>query len=376
MKKLIVTAICVVSMLIGQPAIAQQDEDLFRRHIVSSGWHGLFYGIAVVRIMDSEGIEVVAGPIMTAGAAVLIPLITAPEITTNSLILTNHGKTIGWAHGASLSHLIFGDEAFKGNNYRFSWGAMVVSSIGLGRLGYVLGRDRPWSEGQAALYSHYGMIMPFIGFSAGLAFVDDSRIGGGLALLSGAGGYFLANQVYRMNPYTRGDVRATRVLSTLNAGLGYGLMLQLIEDDIFDERDIERSDLIIPAIGALAGTAIGHLWLRDTRLTTSQGNMSGFAATGGALMGLGMALMVAPTELWSYYTFPYALGMGAFAFAVERFRAANRTAELTPEHGKNNVTFAFTPQSLALNQKIAGDGPMTPLKIRRMQPLVSVAFRF
>jgi len=376
MKKLIVTAICVVSMLIGQPAVAQQDEVLFRRHIVNSGWHGLFYGIAIVIAADIAGPAAGGIPVLTTGAAVLIPLITTPEITTNSLILTNHGKTMGWAHGFALTALIFGEDIAEVGNERIMIASGAISSIGLGRIGYVLGRDRPWSEGQAALYSHYGMLLPFVGFSAGLAFVDDLRLGAGLTLLSGAGGYFLANQVYRMNPYTRGDVRATRTLSLLNAGLGYGLLVQILEDDLYDEGDVERSDLIIPAIGALAGTAIGHLWLRDTRLTTQQGNMSGFAAFGGAVLGLGMALIVEADEVWPYFTFPYAFGMGAFAFAVERFRAANRTAAFAPEQGNNNVTFAFTPQSVALNQMIAGDGPMTPLKIRRMQPLVSVAFRF
>lgn len=376
MKKLIVTAICVVSMLIGQPAVAQQDEVLFRRHIVSSGWHGLFYGIATVVVAEVDGPAAVGIPILTAGTAVLIPLLTTPEITVNSLLLTNHGRTMGWAHGFALSALIFGEDIFENDNEKIMVASMAGSSIGLGRLGYVLGRDRPWSEGQAALFAHYGVLWPFMGYSAGLAFVDDLRLGAGLTLLSGAGSYFLANQVYRMNPYTRGDVRATRVLSVLNAGLGYGLILQLIENDITDQRSIERTDLIIPAIGALAGTAMGHLWLRDTRLTTSQGNISGFAAAGGAVLGLGVALMTGTDELWPYYTFPYAFGMGAFAFAVERFRAANRTAAFAPEQEKNNITFAFTPQSVALNQMIAGDGPMTPLKIKRMQPLVSVAFRF
>jgi len=327
--------------------------------------------VATVVVADLEGPVVVGVPVLTAGTAVLIPMLTTPEITTNSLILANHGRYLGWAHGFAISALIWGEDIFENDNYKVWVASGAISSLGLGRLGYVLGRDRPWSEGQAALYAHYGMVMPFFGFYAGFAFVDDLRLGAGLIPLSGAVGYFLANQVYRMNPYTRGDVRATRALSLLNAGLGYGLLVDMVED-------IERTDLIMPALGALAGTAIGHLWLKDTRLTVAQGNISGFAAAGGAVLGLGVALTLGPDpdELWPYYTFPYALGMGAFAIAVERFRTANRMAEIVPDNGRNNVTFTFTPQSLALNQMIAGNGLMTPQKIRSMQPLVSVAFRF
>jgi len=155
MKKLIVTVLCAFSLLIVQPVAAQQDEALFRNYIISSGFHGLFYGIALIYVTDIQDPSAVGLPVLTAGASVLIPLLTNPRITTNSLILSNHGRTMGWFHGFALSALILGDEMDSEDmeNIVVVYGA--VSSIGLGVVGSMLDRNRPWEEGQAALLAHY-----------------------------------------------------------------------------------------------------------------------------------------------------------------------------------------------------------------------------
>ena len=208
--------------------IFAQDELLFRKHIINSGWHGLFYGITLDIVADVDGAAVVGIPVITAGASALLPLLTnsSRNITTNSLMLTNHGKTLGWAHGFSLMSLALGEDAWTDDSYKLTVAAGALSSIGLGRLGYSLGKNKShWEEGQVALYRHYGWIMPFTGFSLSAAFADDPRIFGASVLLFGAGGYFLADQLYKMNPYTRGDIRATQALTLLHGYFGYGLAI-------------------------------------------------------------------------------------------------------------------------------------------------------
>ena len=376
MKKLIVTVLCAFSLLIVQPVAAQQDEALFRNYIISSGFHGLFYGIALIYVTDIQDPSAVGLPVLTSGASVLMPLLTTPEITTNSLILSNHGKTMGWFHGFALSGLFLGNEIGSDVNQKIMVASGAISSIGLGVVGNILGRNRPWEEGQAALLAHYGMVLPFVGFSASLVFVDDVRLASGITLLSGAGGYFLANQMYRNHPHTRGDVRAIRALSMLNAGLGYGILLEQLYGAWLLDDGFKNSNFIIPAMGAVAGTALGHFWLRNTRLTTRQGNISAFAATGGAVVGFGLALIASGGETWPFYTFPYALGMGAFALAVERFRSENLAAEIASDRGNSNVSYSIMPLNLAFNHMLAENGPLTPKEMRFLQPLVSVSFRF
>ena len=376
MKKLIVTVLCAFSLLIVQPVAAQQDEALFRNYIISSGFHGLFYGIALIYVTDIQDPSAVGLPVLTAGTSVLIPLLTNPRITTNSLILSNHGRTMGWFHGFALSGLFLGNEIGSDVNQKIMVASGAISSIGLGVVGNILGRNRPWEEGQAALLAHYGMVLPFVGFSASLVFVDDVRLASGITLLSGAGGYFLANQMYRNHPHTRGDVRAIRALSMLNAGLGYGILLEQLYGAWLLDDGFKNSNFIIPAMGAVAGTALGHFWLRNTRLTTRQGNISAFAATGGAVVGFGLALIASGGETWPFYTFPYALGMGAFALAVERFRSENLAAEIASDRENSNVSYSIMPLNLAFNHMLAENGPLTPKEMRFLQPLVSVSFRF
>ena len=377
MKKLSCFLIVIALWLLAQPVFAQQDETLFRKHIISSGWHGLYYGTALNIIFEIPGAAAAGIPIISAGTAAVIPLLTnsSRSISNNSLVLTNHGKYLGWVHGFALPSLILGEDAWNEKNYKITVASGALSSIALGRLGYVLGRDKDWEEGQTALFSHYGWVMPFAGLSLGLAFVDDLRLGAGLVLLSGAGGYFLANKIFELNPYTRGDVRSTQVLSTLNGGLAFGLMID--KNTQFDEEwDFKRSDWIIPALGMLAGTAIGHLWLKDARLTTQQANITAYAAGGGAIIGLGVALLSGGDKLWPYYTFPYAFGMGAYAFAVERFKKENSTLGFLHKEGQSNLNIAFMPQNLLINQKLAENGLPSPGRTMRLQPLFSASYKF
>lgn len=363
--------------VLAQPVFAQQDEALFRRHIASSGWHGLFYGIALNLILETEDAAAAGIPIITAGASSVVPLLTIRSISNNSMILANHGKHLGWAHGFAIPSLILGEDAWTENIYKITIASGVLGSIALGRLGYVKGRDKDWPEGLAALFSHYGWVMPFTGLSLGLAFADDIRLGAGLVLASGVGGYLLANTVFQLNPYTRGDIRSIQILSTLSAGFATGLMLDVFAQSDYDYGlKLTGSDFLIPAMGMLAGSAFGHLWLSDARLTPRQANITAYGAGGGALFGWGVAMLLGYDEIWPYYTFSYAFGMGAFAFAVERFRRENRTLEIMHKDDQSKLNIAFMPQNLLINQKLSENGLPSPGQTMRLQPLFSATLNF
>jgi len=366
----------VITLLISithQQSFAQDDELLFRKHIINSGWHGLFYGIALDVIAEVDGAAAAGIPVITAGTCALLPLLTnsSKTITTNSLMLTNHGKTLGWAHGFSLMSLLAGENAWNEDNYKLTVASGALSSIGLGRLGYSLGKNKPWAAGQVSLFRHYGWIMPFTGFSVAASFAEDPRVFGGLVLLSGAGGYLIGNQVFNMNPYTRGDITATRMLSLLHGYVGYGIAV-----DKGFENELARTDWLLPAAGVLAGTAIGHIWLKNTALTNQQGTYSAYAATGGAVLGIGVALLINSDNFTPWYTIPYATGMAAFAFTVEKFRRDNLAMDLIPKEKKNNWDIAFMPQNIFLNQQLLNHKRIPENGYFTMQPMVSASLQF
>jgi hypothetical protein len=350
-----------------------QDDIMFRKYVVYSGINGLFYGLAFDAMTDINGGAAAGIPVITAGVSVLVPLISnsSKTMTPNSMVLSTHGKFIGWVHGFALSTLLAGDNAWSDNTYKLTIGLGAVTSIGMGVLGKSVGRNTNWTEGQVALYRHYGWLGPLTGVSLAAAFSDEPRLMGASTLLFGAGGYFFADKVYRWNEYTKGDIRATQVLSLLNGGLGFGIIM-----DISENGDLPRANILIPAVGALSGTLIGHLWTKNTKLTPRQGLQSAYAATGGAVIGFGIALVTESNSITPYYLIPYITGMGAYAIAVERMRKVNQVQSFIPRERKNNWQVAFMPQNLFLNSKIPAKGYMVNGKIIGMQPLFAASVTF
>ncbi|HPT21955.1 MAG TPA: hypothetical protein PLR88_08435 [Bacteroidales bacterium] len=367
----------ILFTLASQNLFSQNEDVLFRKYVISSGWNGLLYGGAIDAIAELDGAAAGGVPIITSGVCVLIPLIsnTSKTITANQLMLSGHGRTIGWVHGAAFSSLVLGENAWEdeGNDYyKMTIGLSALSSIGLGMLGNSLGKNNDWTEGQVALYRHYGWIMPFTGFSVAAAFSDDIRVFGGSILLFGAGGYLLGNKVNNMHEYTRGDIRATRVLTVLNGGLGYGILTDLQSDN-----EINDATWLIPAAGVLSGTLISHLWLKDADLSPQQGLTTAYASTGGAIIGLGIAMIVDSENATPWYLIPYATGLGAYAYAVEHFKRKNIAFNFIPANRKkSNWDLAFMPQNLLLNSKMQSRGYLVNGRLTGMQPVFSASVTF
>ena len=365
--------VSVLALFIIVQTTRAQDDILFRKSLVNSGINGFFYGVAIDIIAESHGGASAGIPVIAAGVSALIPLVTnsTKTITPNSLVLSAHGKAIGWLHGFSLSTLIGGENAWNRDNYKLTVGLGAVSSISLGMIGNSLGKNTDWKEGQVALYRHYGWVMPMSGISFLVAISDEPRLWGASDLIFGAGSYFLADKVYKNYPYTRGDVRSLQVLSILNGGLGLGILSDLSSRDEFS-----RGNLIFPAVGILSGTLIGQAWLKKANLTSKQGIQTAYAATGGALLGFGIALLVQSDNLTPYYVIPYVTGLAAYGIALESMKKKNREAAYFSDKKKNNWDIAFMPQNLFLNSKIQNKGYFINGNFVGMQPLFSASIKF
>jgi len=310
----------------------------------------LLYGIAFDLIAEIDGAAAAGIPVITSGASILVPILTYPDrnIDYDALVLSMHGKSIGWAHELSLATLIGGENAFEtdNNNYKLTIGAGAVSSIGMGILGNSLAKNNNWTEGQVELYRLYGWLMPFTGFSLMASFSEEPRLYGASVLLFGAGGYLIADRINDWHEYTRGEMRATQVLTLLNLGLGIGILSDC------EIEEVHNPYWMIPAATAIAGTLVGHKWLQNTNLTPQQGMLTAYAACGGAVMGLGIVLITESDAVTLYYLIPYATGLGAYAFTVERLRRKNNSRDFLNINKKNNFNITFMPQNLLLNNQI------------------------
>lgn len=336
---------------------APQEEEVYAgerskytQYVVSSGLFGLLYGGAIDYLANVTDPGVAGAiPLLTAGASTLIPMLIIKDkkVNYNSLALAMHGKALGGLQGVALGLLITGSDLDDDSKGKLVVGLATASSIGLGRLGFVLGRDKPWSQGRAALYTHYGIFTPLEGLSVvGALKADDPRLYGIVSLACGAGGYLIADQVARKNDFTRGDVTAISTLTTLN-----GLLGLFIASDISGDSETGAGLLMLPAVGAIGGTIAGQIWLKDARLTPQQGRNTALASTGGALIGAGLVLIFNPDKAAPYYLTSYAAGMTAYSILVSKYKKANKTAYFE-EGRQSRWSLNLAPQNILLNRKI------------------------
>jgi hypothetical protein len=360
-----------------QNIFSQNDEILFRRHLIVSGWNGLLYGGAFDFIFGVNGTAAAGLPVITAGTCVLVPLFTnsSKTITSNQLFLSSHGKTLGWVHGFALGALINGNDFLDSESKeKLTVGLGAATSIGLGILGNSLGKNKDWSEGRVALYRHYGWVMPTTAFCVSAAFSNDARFFGAADLLFSAGGYLLADKVNNWHEFTRGEVRATQALSVLNGALGLCIFADSQPDNALD--NYNRHGWLLPALGTLAGTAAGHLWLKDSNFTISQGMTIIYAETGGVIIGLGIDLIAESNNLTTNYLIPYVTGLGAYTFAVLSLKNKNSMQAFLHLNNHRDWNFTFMPQNLFLNNKIEESGITMSGRQIGMQPLFAASLTF
>jgi hypothetical protein len=328
------------------------ERSTYTKYLISSGTYGFFYGLAADYIFGIDGAAASGFPLVVAGASSIIPVfaIKNRKVSTNSLLLSLHGKSIGAFQGTMLGLLIGGNEVNK-NLGKLTLGIATVSSIALGRLGYSFGRNKPWTDGRVTLYKHYGWLMPFEGMAIVAAIKsEDVRVYAATSLAFGTGGYFVADKVANNNDYSRGDVIGIQTLSLLNTGLGFGIM---------SEGDFKPAKLLIPAAGAIGGTIVSQLWLKSTRFTYQQGRNLALAASGGALIGEGVALILNTDSGTPYYLIPYVTGMISYSLLVERYRTKNQFVS-SDSVKPVRWHFNFMPQNILINQKLIGNKIIEP----------------
>ncbi len=346
------------------------ERSMYTQHLVSSGFFGFMYGASAAAIFDMSEGGALALPLLSAGASTLIPVLTIKDrnVSYNSLALSLHGKSVGAMQGAALSILISGGNDLEG---KLILGLSTLSSIVLGRVGYTLGKNKPWSRGKVALYSHYGFMMPLEGVALAFAFEsEDPRIYGAASLAFGAGGYLIADRISKWNDFSLGDVRATTTLSTLHTALGF-----FIVGDKAGNNNIAPSDFLIPAAGALGGTLAGHLWLKDANLTNQQGRNVALATTGGSIMGLGLAALFTPESITPYYITGYLAGLSMYAVMVGKCKKDN-TIRLSVKDDEKRWDINFMPQNILVNRQIASYVYSNPQKRVTFLPAFSASVKF
>jgi hypothetical protein len=347
----------------------------YTQYLITNGIFGAFYGAGTCAVLGVEDENVIVGvTLLSAGASVLVPVFSIKDkyVSYNSLALSTHGKTIGAIQGFALGALAFGNNLENEGLAKFTGALAIGSSITLGRIGYSLGKNKPWTEGRATLYTYYGLLMPFEGLALDAAFqVEDPRIYGLTSLAFGVGGYLLADKIASKNDFTRGDITATGTLAALNGLLGFSIFSDIMAND----EEAGTGYILLPAIGALGGSLAGHLWLKDARLTNQQGRNVALSTAGGSIIGLGLIALIGSENAAPYYISGYITGMTTYALMVGLYKK-NNSSFLPQQDKKTGWNFNIMPQNIFLNKKIAVSAFANPGKRIDFLPAFSASLRF
>jgi len=325
-----------------------------------NGIYGFIYGAAMVPVLGIQDNAWAIGlPVLLAGGSLLLPVINPKKyenMNYSSVLLNRHGKLYGLIDGASLGLLLFGTE-----NESAAKGILmlaVAGSIGMGELGFQLGKKGIWTEGRISGYNHYTMVSLL--FSTGLygSFANDfnSRVYGGIVLASQAAGYLFANKMFKKYNYTRGDILASGGFTFFTTLLGAGLIGQVETSD-------DQRELLLPTATLLAGSILSHTLTRNKYLTASQGWKVNYTAGAGALLGLGIAFIINSDEPTLYMLLPAAgglIGWGAMLNSVSKSISSAKGS------GRASLTYSIQPENYFYNKQtpfeyLTPDNPGKPV---------------
>lgn len=319
----------------------------------------VFYGWTVPAALQFEDAGAVGTYFLIGGGGFLIPYLATREsnVTNAMASLALHGGARGILDGFLLTWLIEGNSDVDTRTFT-ALGTAV--SVGEMIAGYHIARVNELSSGHAAVLGTTGAFGAGMGLAAYGMFdgSSDSPAGPLLGLGGSALGYIVGNAMARNQEYTAGDAA---VLTS--AGL-LGAFVPVLFEAAFeiDDGRVIYGSLIA---GGAAGLWLGHEAVRGRNFSTSQGNYIGLATTGGALMGLGLGVMLDQDD-GKLPAIGLALGgVAGFALMYCSFEDLART---TP--GLGGIDLSISPVGLAAALMPSMQHVRTPL------PLVQMSMRF
>lgn len=333
---------------IKQKPVQEEFEWRGRDRFVSAAY-GLFYGASLVAITGIEGPAEGGIPFITSGLSLLMPVINSKKyegITRSTFRAGNTGKFLGLLYGYSLGLVIGGD---SDNSYKWQLGLSTVGSITMGEIGFQMQKRRSFTDGRIEMVRHYGVLGPWIGFSAFAATETESPTVAGLTMLAGGvAGLLIGNNQAKRYDYTRGDVDAISSLAWITTGLGFAGVSQALENDY------SPALILIPAAGSIIGTIVGQRAVRGAYLTKKQGSTINLATSGAALFGLGVVAITESESLPVWFGVPSGLAFITHQIVFHKYKKENLLTGLQGSRKKNNfyLSMRVMPENYLIGKRI------------------------
>jgi hypothetical protein len=353
-----------------EPAPPADDFELRPRHRVANGFYGLYYGSSLVAVANLEDEAAVGIPLIMAGLWQLGPVINQKKyngINSSVIRASNIGKGMGMLYGFTLGWGIGGDPL----DGKLSLGLSTVGSIALGEIAFQSQKKNNFSDGHIEMMGFYGGFLgPVVtGLGVGALNPEDASVIG-LSLTGGCiAGLVIGNQESKKYAYSSGDVDAIQSLSLIMGGVGLAAAIESIDSD-------RLGVLLIPAATAVSGAIWSQRSVRGVHLTKKQGGGVTLASGGGALVGLGLMIMIGSDSPGVSIGVPSAFALIAHQLAFHSYKRKNR--EQSPKLGQSKHKGEFSLQVMPenyFNNKHASE-KIFQTTGSLASPVVKLKFRF
>ncbi|MGB2869305.1 MAG: hypothetical protein WBD36_12700 [Bacteroidota bacterium] len=240
-----------------------------------------FYGWAIPSVLEvNDGRVAVALYLATSGATYAIAnSATRTSIVTESMATAYYyGATRGIVHGASLYGIFVGEEGSIRWALLAGMGGSVLEGMYSVRLAETYGTDIGTIEA-VGLLGDLG-----IGFGLGSSYVVDAKTGttAGLTLLGATGGLLVGYGLTSRDQFTSGDVDVLQTAAVVCGSIAFTAL------DILDVKQ-DKQYVTGSMVGLAVGVGIGQQLVSGKNFTSSQGTRIRLAASGGVILGLGIA---------------------------------------------------------------------------------------
>jgi hypothetical protein len=357
-----------------QPSVEQTEFEWRGRDRLINAMYGIYYGASLAAILELEDAAAAGVPLVTGGLWMLGPAFNSKKyegITESTMRAANTGKILGLVYGGSLGFAVAGDSE---DNEKVVLALSTIGSITLGEIAFQTQKKKNISDGKIELMRHYG----FLGTGVGGALLaatntDNAHLVGAGLLAGGISGLFVGKHVAGKYDYSRGDVDALSSLGVISTGLGFATIIDALENNA----DVSNTILLVPAATAVAGTLIGQRQVRNAHLTKRQGSTINLSSAGGALLGLGMMMIVNSDSPTAWVAVPSTVALLAHQIVFNRYKRDNLEKSLQGQNGRNRkLDFALklmpenyfvnknTPQRFIQDPRLAASAPLVNLSLK------------
>ncbi len=358
-----------------QPTVEQTEFEWRGRDRAINAMYGIYYGASLAAIFDLSDAAVAGIPLVTGGLWMLGPAFNPKKyegITESTMRAANTGKILGLVNGGSLGIALAGD---SDENYKVILALSTIGSITLGEIAFQTQKKKNISGGKIEIIRHYGFLGTGVGGALLAATNTDNAhlIGVGL-LTGGISGMLIGNKVANKYDYTRGDVDALSSLGVISAGIGFAVIANALENN----SEVSNAILLVPASTAIAGTWIGQRQVRNVHLTKKQGSTINLSSAGGALVGLGGAILVNSDSPTAWIAIPSTCALIAHQIVFNRYKKDNREKNLQGENSRNrklDFSMKLMPENYFVNKNTPQRFIADP-RLAASSPLVNMTLKF